>query len=266
MENGRLQDLPSNWRSLLTRHADNIEKAVQSTALLRAGRSMATAFMVAPNLAVTASHVVSAAQLGAEMQLCFGANASACEDTLPVSKIHYKGDFEKGDDIALLELDGHSPVDHPPLPLIGRDPPPNTLIGSYAFVIGYPSRDARLPTPFIRTLIGDERVGVRRIIPGRILAFDLRNNQYTSDISTTAGTSGGPLVDLTTGSVVALSIAGEWRGGRGKFAYALQLSDKVRDMIESRLAGKADLQPEADETGADAASEGDRKVSAPDSE
>lgn len=48
----------------------------------------------------------------------------------------------------------------------------------------------------------------------------------TSDLSTTAGTAGWPLVDLRTGEAIGLHFAGRWQGGdSGKFAHAYSLAD-----------------------------------------
>jgi hypothetical protein len=266
----RLKAVPENWKSLLRRHADNVERALTSTAIVSvreksepAVRQMGTAFMVAPNLAITTSHVVGLSgprgiPINAEnalsfldVELCFGDSIDKCTDKLKVSKIHYLGKFDAynlqsgAPDIALLEVEGHSPVLQPPLPLIQPNSSHSAVVGSYAFVVGYPHKvGSHVPRPFLDKLLGDAS-GIRRVMPGRVLAFNSTSRLYTSDISTTGGTSGGALIDLSSGVVLAISFAGEWAGGRGKFAYALEIPKEVRHMIDRRISGEPIEVPDA---------------------
>lgn len=287
MDNGEPAEAPSNWQSILSRYRENVRRSALSTGILLGrnnfgsefamdGRDpVGTAFIVAPNLAITASHALQAArgrvpdgEVG-DIVICFEDTIKDCSETLRVTKVHYESNV--GDeDIALLEVAKHSPVHHPPLPLAAPGPLKGSLVGSYGYVVGYPFVDARLPMQFISTLLGApladpehdvaaptrEAVtalgGVRRLMPGRLLAFEAEVERFTSDISTTAGTSGGALSDLATGAILGVSLAGEWRGERGKFSFSSPIPGKVRHMINRRLAELPIVAKEKEETQPDA--------------
>ena len=146
----------------------------------------------------------------------------------------------------------HDVVLHTPLPLAEPVPAANTLVGQYAFVIGYPFRDPRRPAQFTDHLLGKED-GSKRLMPGRILAFGqggptgvlgLESAKpptavFTTDISTSGGTGGAPLIELNTGRVIGVNFAGVWKGERGKFAYAELIPKGALDVILRRLSGEA---------------------------
>src|SRR5262249_27504764 len=123
-------------------------------------------------------------------------------------------------------------------------PKANVLIGKYAYVVGYPFIDQRLPPEFTTRLLGTTE-GRKLLIPGRILGFGVygpfagaESLRFTSDISTTGGNSGAPLVELSSGNVLGISLAGVWQGERGKFAYAQPIPEEVREIIASRNRGE----------------------------
>ena len=105
----------------------------------------------------------------------------------------------------------------------------STLLGAS---LADPERGLAAPTREAVTALG----GMRRLMPGRLLAFESGVERFTSDISTTGGTSGGALSDLATGAVLGVSLAGEWRGERGKFSFSSPIPEEVRQMINRRLA------------------------------
>jgi len=328
LDNGEPERAPDNWKSILTRYQENVRRSALSTglALVRAERNasnatvegrqpLGTAFMVAPNLAITASHVLESASYFAgnpkelpDIEICFEDDPKKCREFFRVSKVHYQS-YVGETDIALIEVDEHSPVFHPPLPLAEPSPLQGSLVGSYAFVVGYPFADMRMPEEFTRALLGgvadtdkdrlldtarqgqspeteetrnwfrrlltaispsstggqesvpeetaeaeeekkDEKEkeavtgGVRRLMPGRLLAFNNMQGRFTSDISTTGGTSGAALTDFATGEVLGVSLAGMWQGERGKFSFSSPIPQEVREMINRRLAER----PLIDET------------------
>lgn len=271
MDSGEPVLAPSNWQSILKRYSENVRRSALSTGVLLGrnnfgsdfaveGRDpVGTAFIVAPNLAITASHVLQAArrqvpegEVG-DIVICFEDTIKDCSETFQVTKVHYESNV-RDEDIALLEVARHSPVHHPPLPLAESGPLKGSLVGSYGYVVGYPFADFRMPMQFVSTLLGAPLVnpehgvaastqeavaalgGVRRLMPGRLLAFEAGMERFTSDISTTGGTSGGALSDLATGAVLGVSLAGEWRGERGKFSFSSPIPEEVRHMINRRLA------------------------------
>jgi S1-C subfamily serine protease len=150
----------------------------------------------------------------------------------------------------LANLADHDDVLHPHLQLAEPLPAANTLIGQYAFVIGYPFRDPRMPEQFTERLLGKDQ-GRKRLMPGRILAFGREGPGvvgsespsaavFTTDISTSGGTAGAPLIDLTTGQVIGMSFGGLWKGERGKFSYAESIPKGALASIERRVRGEPD--------------------------
>lgn len=332
LDNGDPERAPDNWKSILKRYQENVRRSALSTGLAMvraksnsgsatiAGRQpLGTAFMVAPRLAITASHVLESAKNVTEnpkelpdIEICFEDDPKKCKEFFRVSNIHFQSSVGETD-IALIEVEEHSTVFHPALPLAEPSPLKGSLVGSYAFVVGYPFPDTRMPEQFTRALLGDlaktdedrllnaatngqtskpqetlnwfsrllsaipysskgekngapeqpvetivgnkdgkveETVigGVRRLMPGRLLAFNDTQGRFTSDISTTNGTSGAPLIDFATGEVLGVSLAGRWQGERGKFSYSSPIPKEVREMINRRLAER----PLTDETEAPA--------------
>ncbi|MGQ0564546.1 MAG: S1 family peptidase [Gemmobacter sp.] len=274
LEDGAPPKPPGNWESLLSKYQDNVRRTATSTGLILAKggqpspysiddrHPVGTAFMVAPNLAITAAHVLTAARRSgkagelADIVLCFADEVADCQETFAVTKVYFEG-TTPNEDIALVEVDGHSPVFHPPLVLAEPSPLQNTLVGAYAYVVGYPFPDGRMPQPFLSFLLGEPapkakpaapgtpqatpapapviRGGVRRLMPGRLLAYSQPKRSFTSDISTSGGTSGAPLTDFASGEVLGVSFAGMWQGERGKFSFSQPIPQEVRRMIGQRL-------------------------------
>ena len=261
---GEPQGAGENWSGLLDRHLAEIAAAAAATGLvvLGDGKPTASAFIVAPGVVMTAGYVLDAAGQrppGAEAtsakpprpRLCLGPSAGDCGDWLEIGDVLYDGKPD-GFNAVLAEIPKHDPALHPPIPLADALPEPNAMVGSYAYVIGYAFSDPRMPPEFMRWLLGDQ-AGLKRLMPGRILAFgtSARIGQptqrvFTSDISTSSGTGGGPLLDMLTGKVIGMSYAGVWQGGRGKFAYSEPIPAAALELIGKRLRGEVDEEPEAE--------------------
>ncbi|HLG54369.1 MAG TPA: trypsin-like peptidase domain-containing protein [Vicinamibacterales bacterium] len=249
---------PDNWAGLLVRNEAAIRATEASTGLVIGsdGTPIGSGFIAGPGLMITARFVLDVARSGGQpksqsaLRLCLGASQESCDSMLTIGDVVYRSDESA---IAVARLSGHDPVLHPALAVSGSLPDANTLTGRYAFVIGYPFEDQRLPKRFIDLLLG-KVAGHKRIMPGRILAFGepgaslgagpaaKAQRVFTTDISTSGGTGGGPLVDLTTGAVLGMSYAGMWQGERGKFAYAEAFPDAVLQVIGRTSSGQSDAQ------------------------
>jgi hypothetical protein len=262
LEPGKPLQAPENWKGLLGRNETAIRAAEASTGLILHGDGSAagTGFIVAPGLVMTATFVLDAfwrtpssveAEQPVPPRLCLGPSETSCEPALTIGDIVYR---DEESHIIIANLESHDAVLHPPLPLSAPLPEANTLIGRYVFVVGYPYPDARMPEDFVRLLLGETK-GHRRVMPGRILAFGAgsppafgnpeskRLPVFTTDISTSGGTGGGPLVDLTTGAVLGMSHSGRWQGERGKFAYAQPIPRAAVDLISRQLRGEEHQPP-----------------------
>lgn len=130
-------------------------------------------------------------------------------------------------DMALLQVDGLDPS-VPALMLSqedGRD-----LIGREIAVIGYPAFDGRNPAGVQNTLF-NSRFGVKRLQPGLLQggmqtgSFQKLVNAATHDCSTLGGNSGSALIDLATGTVLALHFGGLYHEQN----FAVPSSELARD-------------------------------------
>ncbi len=270
LQAGKLADVPENWRGLLDRHAAEIAAAAAGTGLVMSsgGQSRSTGFIVAPKLLMTLGYALDTSRprppraetsSGGTPRFCLRDSADEClsspeENTLEIGKIIYDGKPE-GVNLMLAELPGHDPALTPPLPVADTSLQANEVIGKHAYVVGYPFDGGQLPALFVKHLLHG-RGGQQRLMPGRILAFgasplveDSTQKTIASDISTSSGTGGGPLVDLSTGKVVGMSYAGRWQGKRGKFAYAEPIPAKALEIIRKRLGEEPKAEPSPDDQG-----------------
>lgn len=264
-DDGRLSVLPDNWASLLRHYDKEIRPAATSVGLiLRSDNTpVGTGFVVAPGLMITANYVLGAGgdivdtselsdMRSKDLRLCLGTSHLSCASLLNIGDVIYSGK-EESSKIALVNLVGHDAVVNPPILIAETAQISGTIVGRYALVIGYPFSDARMPAVFNERLLGKEG-GRKRVMPGRILSFGqgesgsigLENGQLvpaviTSDISTSGGTGGGPLIDMSTGRVIGMSYGGLWKGERGKFAYAEPIPKKAVDIILRRLRGETEI-------------------------
>lgn len=163
--------------------------------------------------------------------LCLGDDANSCKETLELGDLVYDGKGE-GSDIVIVSFKDRPLPPRKSAPL-GQKLDPSSVVGQYSYVIGYPGVDPRLPGEFVSRLLKG-KPGVKRLMPGRVVttgwdsdgSLELRTPtqeqsvRLVSDISTTAGVSGAPIVELATGKVIGVSFAGQWTDEQGKFAIA----------------------------------------------
>lgn len=130
-------------------------------------------------------------------------------------------------DMALLQVEGLDP-NGSSLKLSledGRD-----LVGREIAVIGYPAFDGRNPAGVQNTLFNG-RFGIKRLQPGLLQggmqtgSFQKLVNAATHDCSTLGGNSGSALVDLATGTVLALHFGGLYHQQN----FAVPSSELARD-------------------------------------
>ncbi|TAX63546.1 serine protease [Rhizobium ruizarguesonis] len=260
LEDGKPQDVQANWSTLLNHQLAEIGIVAAASGMVTnaQGRHLGTGFIVAPRLMMTAGFVMDAAiarPAGAEApeegspQLCFGPSDNPCKTELTIGKMVYDG-RSKGSNVMLLELPQHDPALIPAVSFADATIEANTVIGRYAYVIGYPTIDFRMPPDFMHHLLS-QMGGRKRLMPGRILAFGTGSDRpdrkvFTSDISTSSGTGGGPLTDLQSGKVIGMSYAGQWQGEHGKFSYSEPIPAEALQMILKRSSGSLELAAPSD--------------------
>jgi hypothetical protein len=253
-----LEGLKENWAPILQPQASTIVTVARSVGVLMRNETsdpIGLGFVVAPGVVATADYM--ARNLKEELEkgtvrLCFGKTLSGCETSLAVGKIIYAEDKSgfgsKG--MVLLELLNHDPLIVPPVAVADPLPAAGDVVGRYTYVIGYPSEDPRMPKALTKWLLGDT-LGVKRVMPGRILALGRKEDStaplITSDTLTTVS-GGGPLIDLTTGKVLGIVHSGVWQDDvRGKFQYSVTFPPAAMAEIQRRLTGEEE-QPAAEPT------------------
>jgi hypothetical protein len=151
----------------------------------------------------------------------------------PIVRVLYASN-DSSKSFSFLELGGENVP--PPLKL-AISKPAVPVFGNYAAIIGYPARDSRMPELFVDALLGVKgpvEETAKRLMPGRILApGDEKNAPEASmqyDISTSGGTGGAPVIDLSSNRIIALHYAGWWRDDRaGKISFGIPLWDILAD-------------------------------------
>jgi endonuclease G, mitochondrial len=133
-------------------------------------------------------------------------------------------------DVALLAVDGLPRVQ--PLCLSVEDA--RDLDGEIV-VIGYPAFDSRNPASVQQTLF-DHTYGVKRLQPGRLQrsvsteSYGKMVNAAAHDCSTLGGNSGSGVIDLKTGSVLALHFGGRYhQKNYGVPTYELSRDSRLID-------------------------------------
>ncbi|WP_426733219.1 trypsin-like serine peptidase [Myxococcus faecalis] len=247
--------LPESWQQVLASSRTTIFPASHSTGSIlirRADQSETrlTAFAVAPGVLMTVGHNVPQELLAKDRpqplttetwEFSFDDDARlGGRQTYTIRSVIYARD-DKTDgspSVALLEIEGHDTKTHPPLALEWNRDLVGAQVGQYVYVIGYPSFGGNLPRRFLNALLGDE-LDTKRLMPGRVVSFTPPQPPAThvvrslvSDVSTTTGVAGAPLVDLRGGKVVGLHFAGKWEEGQGKFAHAHAMADLLGSLPE----------------------------------
>lgn len=265
---GRPKRIPDNWKSLLKRRLDTIQIAALATGSIHLNSDrelnnldnlVGTGFVIAPGLMATATHVLDIAKENESFVLRLQSGGNTITE-LPIGKAILSTstiDANEGADISILKLTNHDPLIHPPLDLFDPKPTPNEFQSRYGYIIGFPAIDRRLPTDSQEVLIGDDE-GLKRILPGRILSFGpsefFPNDKtiLTTDISTSGGTSGAPLIDLSTGRLIGVHIGGRFQNVAPpsyrelipivKFAYSNDIPDVAIKLVRKAQRGE-DLTP-----------------------
>jgi hypothetical protein len=123
-------------------------------------------------------------------------------------------------DLALLRVesasaDGQELPD--PLVVAAKEPP--DLYERDVYVVGYPAWDSRRNEPEPVRRIFTDIYNVKRLLPGKAVAYSTEYSAVQHDCSTLGGNSGSPVVDLETNQVIGLHFGGRY--GVGNYAVPL---------------------------------------------
>ena len=214
-ENGAVRPDPgSQWYEPLTVAADALRRAARATARVETSDRdldfIGTAFAVSPTLAAVTGHsarLMLQKKDGPETvyRLNFSSDGSWQDATIDVrvKLIHPYFDF------ALLEMDrpvGEDSI----LSFSAKMPEVNERIA----LIGYPMKDPRNDASSLAAVFGNT-FGNKRLMPGCVIAGAMTQKTADEDVpalahdaSCTSGTSGAPIIQLSTGLVVGIHYAG----------------------------------------------------------
>ena len=123
-------------------------------------------------------------------------------------------------DLALLRVDTSSADGTAlPEPLTVSSGEPDDLLSRQVYVVGYPAWDGRRNEPEPMRRIFMDIFNVKRLQPGKTVAYPTPHPALQHDCSTLGGNSGSPVVDLETHEVIGLHFGGRY--GVGNFAVPL---------------------------------------------
>ena len=258
LEAGKLGGLRDNWRSVLEPYAKSIARSAAAVGSLRRGDASigrSTAFRIRSDLVMTVRYALAPVLDDVPVQVPDAtdppdprtAGLSFCEADSAVGHCPPEKRFavtgvvvDGGPDsfIVVLRIEQRGPADF----LLLRDTSAarEDLIDQYAYIVGYPYHDTRVPPVLLETLLGNTP-GIKRLLPGRTLGFvpeprpPPKAPVFTTDISTLGGTGGGPLVDLVSGRVIGVHFAGEWIDEKGKFSSSELITPELVKTIEEAL-------------------------------
>jgi len=202
----------------------------QSTGFVRLPQSLipfsGTAFVVAPDVIVTADFLFGGAG---------GAGSSGSVGQFPVV-FSTAGTIDGGGkefeafllsrhperQIAFLRVPGLQDAGILPVPLADAEPPTGTEVG----VVAYPVFDPRLPPN--AQLVGRDDETRKTLLPGQITDIPISTNAegplVYNNVPTSGGSSGGPLLDVESGTVMGLHLGGVLVDGEKRNYAALLLA------------------------------------------
>ncbi|WP_437895612.1 trypsin-like serine peptidase [Sorangium sp. So ce124] len=194
---------PGQWGAFMQR------SAVWLRAVCRVDRAEGapegTAFLVGPELVMTAGHVVMEISLGVgrlmrgQATVRFGQERNTLDPNPPIDVVSVMFlDVEL--DIALLKID-RTPDSVAPLVLSSR---PSALHAEVA-AVGYPRKDASRNLGIGVAIFG-EPFDVKRVAPGEIIK--LLSGEFRHDCCTLGGNSGSPMLEVATGNVLGVHVYG----------------------------------------------------------
>ena len=118
-------------------------------------------------------------------------------------------------------------ADSLPTPLTVAARAPEDLTEREVYVVGYPAWDGRRNEPEPMRRIFMEIFNVKRLQPGKAVAFLADRPAMQHDCSTLGGNSGSPVIDLDTHDVIGLHFGGRYGVGN----YAVPLWELTQDPL-----------------------------------
>jgi hypothetical protein len=232
IQDGDFLQPPHEW-SRLTHRRERIREVIARSGRVEVNGHLnldwvGTASLVAPTTLMTNRHVAQefcsrdgdrwTFQQGVTPRIDFleelGSTASLDFEITEAIGIH------DDHDLALLRVESassHGQTLPDPLPVAASEP--EDLIQRDVYVVGYPAWDGRRNEPEPLRRIFMDIYNVKRLQPGKTVAYSTEHSAVEHDCSTLGGNSGSPVVDLETNQVIGLHFGGRY--GVGNYAVPL---------------------------------------------
>jgi endonuclease G len=243
------------WRARLYPAKSRLDAAIRSVGRLEVTGAAVpvagTAWIIAPNIAVTNRHVVAEvvhkrggefafrpSPIGQAMTATLGFKeeyAQVRPFEVGIRRVLYLADGDAdAPDLAFVELEPpRGRLLPPPIPLYAGEPEPGQVVA----LIGYPLEDRR------NSLLDEARIfggvhEVKRLAPGQV-TDRLNRRVFTHDCTALGDHSGSVVLDVTTGAALGLHFAGD--GLDAGFAVsAPELRRHLDLMLRGRSRGAAE--------------------------
>jgi hypothetical protein len=178
---------------------------------------LGTAFMVAPELAMTNSHVAITFAERSGTGWKIGTGLTVLIDFLGEDGNAARSEFRVVGiellhpdpmlDMAVLRLAQDDAARPLPDPLPMNENVQEVRAGARVYVIGYPGADDRHEASVVEQVFG-RTLGVKRLAPGEIASAEPGSVEFTHDCSTLRGNSGSGVFGLASGRLFGLHRAG----------------------------------------------------------
>lgn len=230
------------WRERLTAAKARLAMPIRSVGRIEVQGHptfswLGTGWLVRPDILVTNRHVAAefTRRNGHGFQFRTGANqrpmtanvdfleelGSMASRTFGLVKVLYVAE-DDGPDLAFFRMAGDGLA--PPIVLSERRAREDDMVA----VIGYPARDSRIPEQDLMSKLFHDVYDKKRLAPGQVTGA--RDNVLLHDCSTLGGNSGSVVLDLGTGTAVALHFAGRFL--EANYAVASDVVAERLDAVE----------------------------------
>lgn len=210
------------WWRVLDEHRASVERVLASVGRIEIdpdplGRTFAgTGFVVSPGVIATNRHVIATfatespagswqllPDVAARIDFAEELETTSPPNEFKVAKILGVGSDDQRD-LAFLQVNKTSTRGRrlpPPLTFTAR---PSVRKGSIVFVVGYPAFSPGDNSVFDVEAVFQGIYDVKRLQPGYVMGVRTRSLDLIHDCSTLGGNSGSCVVDLKSGSVIAI--------------------------------------------------------------
>jgi glutamyl endopeptidase len=232
VQDGDFLPPPHEWAGL-SGHRDGIREAIARSGRVEVSGHLdydwvGTASLVAPTTLMTNRHVAQEFCSRSGESWTFRKGMTTRIDFLEELGSAASRDFEITEvigihdrhDLALLRVEAASSGGQAlPEPLAVAASEPADLYGREVYAVGYPAWDGRRGEPDAIRRIFMDIYNVKRLQPGKAVAYSTQYSAMQHDCSTLGGNSGSPVLDLETNQVIALHFGGRY--GVGNYAVPL---------------------------------------------